>query len=142
MSIGEYAFCNCNFEHITIPRNVIQIGSCAFGGSGLIFIKIDGCIKYMGREVFSPCDSDSELKYIELGNSVEDLGEQTFRGCIRFEEITIPESIKHVGSDLFVGSGIKRIINKSSYFKEKYGNLPQYSDAKEEVSDVPYDFPF
>ena len=116
VSIGCNSFSNCSFQHIFIPENVKAIGNYAFCGGGLVSVIISGKIQFMGTSVFSPDDAGSNLSYIVLYEGIEDLGNLTFRGCSELKEIVIPSTVKHIGSNPFSESGIRVIINKSSYF--------------------------
>ncbi|MDD6022257.1 MAG: fibronectin type III domain-containing protein [Oscillospiraceae bacterium] len=74
--IGFGAFSNCQFEALTIPDSVIEIG--------------EFCFQY--------CD---KLKTVKLSNNIKALNDYTFAYCSSLESIKIPDSVERVGVMVF-----------------------------------------
>lgn len=116
VSIGDSAFCDCSFTEINVPKNVKSIGSEAFMGEGLKSITINGCIRYMGRRIFSPDDNGSRLEKVNLCDGILALGDLTFDCCYNLKEIVLPSTLLSIGDNPFANSGITNVINESDNF--------------------------
>ena len=112
-SIGDNAFCNCSsLISITIPVSVTSIGNSAFYNCSysLISIMVDEANEiYDSREGCNAIIETSTNKLI-LGcqntiipNSVTQIGEYAFSGCIAFSSFVIPEWITSIGYSVFSG---------------------------------------
>ena len=143
---------------LLIPDSVIAIGSEAFSDNTAISnIIVSHKLEYIGQRAFSGCrmmtgfNLPSTVKYIET---------EAFDGCYNaFKELTIPASIRHIGSHAFrncltlekvifsgpidkIGSGIFESCDKLSaivvpkecieQFREQ---LPFYSEIITEASE-------
>lgn len=76
-AISDGAFCNGDWEELTIPGNVLTIGKQAFA-------------------------ANSVLKTVYIQDGVETIGSKAFQKCSALEEIHIPASVTSFGED---GSG-------------------------------------
>ena len=112
-SIGNFAFYNCSsLISITIPVSVTSIGNSAFYNCSysLISIMVDEANEiYDSREGCNAIIETSTNKLI-LGcqntiipNSVTQIGEYAFSGCIAFSSFVIPEWITSIGYSAFSG---------------------------------------
>ena len=113
--IGSFAFNNCSsLDDINIPDSVIKIDSFAFYGCGITKITIPSGVTSIERSTFSHCGSlatvvfgkdcklqsigatafasCSNLKSIEIPNSVTSLGKNVFEGCTGLESIAVPST--------------------------------------------------
>lgn len=89
-----------NIAKLLIPDSVIAIGSEAFSDNIAIKnIIVSHKLEYIGQRAFSGCkmmtgfNLPSTVKYIET---------EAFDGCYNaFKELTIPASIRHIGSHAF-----------------------------------------
>ena len=85
---------------LLIPDTVIAIGSEAFSDNTAINeIIVSHKLEYIGQKAFSGCkmmtgfNLPSTVKYVET---------EAFDGCwIAFKELTIPASVRHIGSHAF-----------------------------------------
>ena len=126
LSIGEGAFQGCsNLRNIHIPNSVTSIGGDAFYNTadynnqlnGVVYIDAwavgykgdmsananiklkDGTIG-IADYVF---DEQEDLKVITIPNSVKNMGSYAFYGCSSLESITIPNGVTSIGSYAFSG---------------------------------------
>ena len=98
-NIPDFAFSSCPITNITIPENVIGIGSYAFCGCvGLTSIAIPENVQYIGSDAFNSCSS---LKTVTLPSNLTDLGLRTFQECHSLENIVIPPSVKSIYQGTF-----------------------------------------
>lgn len=91
--------CKTEKEAITIPSNITSICTDAFSECvNLTSIVIpDGMTKIGG---LSRC---RKLKTISIPNSVTEIKEQAFRGCISLKDIILPNSVTKIGRESFRG---------------------------------------
>ncbi len=120
-SIGRQAFSGLdNLTDVIMSNNVTSIGLSAFAGcTKLCNIKLSNNIVELGDGVFSQCDqlpienniqyadtyavgvTDSKLKNIELKDGTIYVGSKCFENMYYIENITLPNSIKIIGSYAF-----------------------------------------
>ena len=102
--INIYAFYGCNgLISITIPNSVTKIGGNALANcSSLTEVNFNaencaamGSGKY---PVFKDC---TNLKAVNIGNSVKSIPPYAFYGCRGLTSITIPNSVTKIGSEAF-----------------------------------------
>lgn len=104
-TIGENAFSsNSNLESVNLEActNLTTISEDAFlNAQGLTSIKIPENVVTIGANAFSGC---SALATVEiLGSSLETIGQSAFY-TTKFQEITLPSSIKTIGDQAFNAS--------------------------------------
>ena len=97
-SIGNRAFCYCDFATISIPESVTKIEDCAFGCSSLTSITIPEGVTSIGSEAFYRCGS---LASITIPESVTSIGESAFYNCRSLTAINIPEGVTSIGDYAF-----------------------------------------
>ena len=122
-SIGDYAFASCtNLATINIPASVVSIGSHTFSQCTSLPIidniryadtylveavdktlpsySIKEGTKWIGVEAFSLYQA-SNLKSIEIPNSVISIGENAFLYCTNLSSVTMGNSVTSIGSGAF-----------------------------------------
>ena len=129
--IGDYAFCNTNITSLTIPENVVRIGSHAFqncvnitsisipqainsiedstfyGCTALASMKLPNVITTIKDNAFANCSS---LQLDSLPTAITTLGANAFFGCASMASISIPASLKTIGENAFKGCvGISKV---------------------------------
>ncbi len=87
--IGEEAFASCRIEKVILPNGVHEIGRNAFAGSMLREIMIPDNVRNIREGLFQNCGA---LKRVELGTSVESVGDYVFDNCM-IDEIRLHSSI-------------------------------------------------
>ena len=126
--IGEEAFAGCKFENFTWPSGAKMINAKTFFEADISSITLPDTLTNIGRESFAY----SSLKSISIPETVSAVSEGSFRCCKRLDkvlledgvenlcdfafyeteqmkEISLPDSVKLIGSSCFVGSGISEI---------------------------------
>ena len=131
-SIGEYTFYMCSgLTSFVIPNGVASIGANAFGYcTGLTSVTIPKNVTTIGNNLFLGCTyltnvilesnsvvsatrtADTSLKSIfgeqvqtyVIAEGVTGIGSYAFYNCSNASSITIPESIRSVGSNAFSGT--------------------------------------
>ena len=94
-SIEVNAFRGSHLSEVKIT-NPLVINDYAFMSSFITSIHLVDGVK-LGRNIFA----GSNLKSIELPNSMIDLGQQTFRQAMQLENITLPETLQSIGNNCF-----------------------------------------
>lgn len=98
--IGDSAFRGTDFESLTVPENITEIGAGAFGGClSLREVIFPEAIESIGEWAFSGCTALSEIK---LPEGIESIGANAFSGCTALSEIRLPEGLKSIGDGCFV----------------------------------------
>ncbi len=123
IGIADYAYSNCAFSGATLelPEGLKYIGEGAFSGaSGLVQVIIGKDVVSLGDYAF---DDITTLSTVILGSlnedydntdpdtmlaesSLRDIGDYAFRDCTALTSITMPDSLEHVGTYAFTGSGL------------------------------------
>lgn len=109
MSIGDYAFSNCNnLQGIIIPDDATSIGNNAF----------QNC---------------SAMSTVKISNSVKNIGSSAFNGCSAIHEIFIPKSVKTINDNVFKGcTSLNTVImedKESELTLGSNGSSPLFADC-------------
>ena len=130
--IGDYAFCNCSADNVSIPNTISTVGNCAFMNcQKLTEITIPDSVTVIGQSVFSDCIS---LSRVLLSDSISVLTESMFRNCSNLEEITIPESINEYMGGVFAGcTSLKKLTILENFsdmtpYLEYLGDCPNCTE--------------
>ena len=111
-AIGEQAFLGCNgLTNVTIGTNVTSIASDAFSGcSSLTAIWVDthnsvysdedGVLLNQSQTILLTYPSGRAGGYT-IPNSVTNIADEAFAGCINLTNITIPNSVTSIGDNAF-----------------------------------------
>ncbi|MBE5810130.1 MAG: hypothetical protein E7318_04250 [Clostridiales bacterium] len=99
-TIGEYAFADTVFGHITLPDRVINLGRGAFQNCrSLVSIDLPDQLLIINPDCFMGCSS---LKGISFPASIQIFSTyQTFSGCTSLESITLPDIVTSLGYNTF-----------------------------------------
>lgn len=98
--------------NIVIPEEingwtVSSIGAFAFAGSDVFRIVLPDTVSFVEEYAFSNCKN---LTHVELQSydiwGVSEIGTGAFGGCTALKEITLPDTLEHIGSRAFAGSGL------------------------------------
>ena len=103
--IQTRAFKNCvRLSNIDMSRNVYKIGKLAFNSClDLSDADLEKCtkLKYIGESAYE----DSGLEQLILPESVEEIGNNCFKNCVRMEHVVLPRSLKKIGRAAFQNVG-------------------------------------
>ncbi len=108
-TIGESAFEGCNnLGSVTIAgtSRLESIGEYAFCGTGLLSFVMPNSVTSVGAHVFADCHG---LVSVTLSNQLEEISDVMFRYCENLTGISIPASVKSIGSNAFLYSGLTSI---------------------------------
>ena len=126
--IGAGTFANWKIDSLYIPINVIKVGPTPFTGCSYLntiviedgneILEFDEGIGfygsqlrnlYLGRNIRypegkSPFSRNKEgLSTLTIGNSVTEICESEFAGCVNLNQLFFPKSIKRIGKQAFYG---------------------------------------
>lgn len=109
--IKNEAFTGTALEEITIPDNVDTIGGEAFSNCrALTKVTFNDKLRVIGVSAFENCDYLSGA--ITIPEGVTTINERAFAGTT-IEEVTIPGTVKVMGSNLFQSCGLLHSITLS-----------------------------
>lgn len=111
-------------------KTVVSIGNAAFkGATGITEVVIPSSVKKIGYSAFENCTS---LSKVNLG-SIESISFDVFKGCTSLKSITIPKTLKDVGS----GSVFTNCSNLTSItFEEGITEIPAYLCATTGITEI------
>lgn len=121
--IGNSAFYNCtNLSNLKLPSNITTLGCQTFYGcdslteiyipktlqvldwpfsnSGVVTAEFEYGITTIPDDIFNGA---SKLKYVEIPETVTEIGSASFKKCTALETIKIPETVTEIGDGVFQG---------------------------------------
>lgn len=99
MTIGFQAFFYCrNLTLFEIPSSVININNGAFSFSGLRYIEIPETVTNLGTDIFDSCEY---LEEVVLPNNLKRIPKGMFFSCSNLTNITIPNGVTNIGENAF-----------------------------------------
>ena len=116
--IGDYAFCGTPIETLTLPEGVQYIGSGAFGSChSLKSVTIPTTLTSAGssyRPIFTGCTA---LTDVTFNNGITDIPDELLKNCAGVTKITIPSTVKTIGSGAFCDTGLSAVSLPSGLTK-------------------------
>gem|GEM_PF-3537564 len=108
-SIGAYAFSGCSsLVSLTIPDSVTSLGSSAFSDCmNLTSLALGNGITSISSETLDQCAS---LTSLSIGSGVKWIGDTAFSDCVKLDNVTIPDNVSSLGSKIFYGSGLTKVV--------------------------------
>ena len=117
--IGYRAFEYCeNLTSITLPESLEEIGDLSFIGCGFVNLEIPDSVTKAGVNCFTGCDN---LKSVKISKNLLTIPEYMFSQCPRLENINMPDSIKKIDDDAFMGCGVVNLQLPSNLEYIGYG---------------------
>ena len=129
-TIGEQAFYGCSvLTTVRLPQKIESVGFGAFAQCKTL-TKIDlGGLKVVADAMFERAES---LLEVNIGNSVERIGERAFRGSRNLESVTISKNVAYIGSAAFENTQWLS-KQKDEFFVVGKGVLLKYNGKSAEV---------
>lgn len=126
-SIGEYAFNKCrNLRTIMFPKSLVGLDFASFGScSSLQEAILPPSLTYIPYYCFSGC---GQLKKVSLPPTLKSIGEAAFSECISLTEFKIPAGVTSIGNNA-IPSAVKDVytytiqptsINQSTFYSNTY----------------------
>lgn len=108
-TIGDKAFFDCDsLTNLLIPKTVTSIGTAAFSECDLNYIEVEeGNVNYDSRDHCNALIETATNTLLAgscntiIPSSVSKIGEFSFSGCSKLNEITIPNSITQISNYAF-----------------------------------------
>lgn len=132
--IGNYAFSGEQWEKVTLPDSIREIGNGAFRNSEKIrSICMPANLVHIDSEAFSGCSALTEVKF---NNKLREIDYRAFSECISLKKITLPDSVTTVNTEAFercyklssikFGKKLSRVGEKAFYknYKLKTVHIP------------------
>lgn len=139
VSIGNEAFSYCTaLKTISLPETLQTLGKRAFSRSGLTEITLPESLNTVGEMVFNGCElltdatincatvpsqlfaESTSIKTVTLSNTVREIGEAAFKGCVSLSSVASTDSLVAVGQYAFEGcTSLAEIVFESTV--ENYG---------------------
>ena len=107
-ALGNNVFSNCtNLDSINIPDSIISVSATAFSNCYNLIVKENG-IGYVDKWVIS---FDNTVAIPEIKSNTVGIADSAFKGATKIRSLTIPASVKYIGTDSFVNcSNLTNII--------------------------------
>ena len=130
-TLGIYSFAFSKIETIDL-KNVTSIADGTFMASSICTIDISDKVTYLGAESFA----SSNIRNITLGHGITKIPDGCFNRTSFLKEITIPNTIKEIGSVSFSFSDIMKISFEEKSELEFIG-LSSFSKTSIYSIDIP-----
>lgn len=100
--IDSHAFFNCKYlTQIDLSNGLTSIGTYAFAVSGLTELKLPDGIKTIGSSAFESCE---KLQTVNFPNSITNIGKSAFRGCFDLTSANLSQTnITLIAQQMFSG---------------------------------------
>lgn len=100
VEIGDYAFTLCEkVTAVTLPEGLKVIGKNAFESNLFTRIVLPNTVNQMGDYAFAYCENLTEITLSRL----PEIPSCAFSGCGSLQSITVPDSVRAIGSSAFAG---------------------------------------
>ena len=105
--IPDRLFSECNkLKNVTIGEGVTAVGDSAFFKTAVEKIILPSTVIVVRSDAFREC---RQLREVILNDGLKTIAESAFKQTENLSEISIPDSVKHIGSGCFACSGIKSV---------------------------------
>lgn len=106
-AIPNELFSGCeNLKNVTIGEGITAVGGAAFFKTAVKKIILPSTVIVVRIDAFREC---KQLREVVLNDGLKTIAESAFKRTESLSEISIPDSVKHIGSGCFAGSGIKSV---------------------------------
>lgn len=105
--IPDKLFSECNkLKNVTIGEGITAVGDSAFSKTAVEKIILPSTVIVVRSDAFREC---RQLREVILNDGLKTIAESAFKQTENLSEISIPDSVKHIGSGCFACSGIKSV---------------------------------
>lgn len=118
-------------QHISLPSSVKIIEEGAFANNLVVTdIDLSACtdLQEIAPRAFSGCRSIDTLDLSNC-NKLETIGEKAFAGCKGLRDLKFPSSVREIGSQAFMNTGLTEIdlsmINLKKFDSQIFKSCPQ-----------------
>lgn len=94
------------FNQVKFTDKLQDVDAYAFSNTQITELDIPGSVKSIGIGAFSLCD---RLEKVRLNEGVESLDSRCFSSCGRLYDISLPDSLRAIGSQVIVAWNAERI---------------------------------
>lgn len=102
---GLFAEC-IKLKNVTINEGITAVGDSAFSKTAVEKIILPSTVIVVRSDAFREC---RQLREVILNDGLKTIAESAFKQTENLSEISIPDSVKHIGSGCFACSGIKSV---------------------------------
>lgn len=127
--LPPYSLFSTNIRNLTLPASLAKIGEAAFAETPLSAVSIPSGVNYIGARAFYKCTS---LKTADLSaTAISCIPEQCFYGCTSLTNAMLPASVRVVGKQAFMQSGITAVNlpNTSQIGDYAFAEMPALSQV-------------
>lgn len=105
--IPDRLFSECNkLKNVTIGEGITTVGDSAFFKTAVEKIILPSTVIVVESDAFREC---KQFRKVILNDGLKAIAESAFKQTENLFEISIPDSVKHIGSGCFACSGIKSV---------------------------------
>lgn len=106
-AIPNELFSGCeHLKNVTIGEGITAVGGAAFFKTAVEKIILPSTVIVVRIDAFREC---KQLREVVLNDGLKTIAESAFKRTESLSEISIPDSVKHIGSGCFACSGIKSV---------------------------------
>lgn len=106
-AIPNGLFLGCkNLKNVIIGEDITAVGDSAFFKTAVEKIILPSTVIVVRSDAFREC---KQLREVILNDGLKTIAESAFKQTENLSEISIPDSVKHIGSGCFACSGIKSV---------------------------------
>lgn len=102
---GLFSKCK-NLKNVTIGEGITAVGDASFFNTAVEKIILPSTVIVVRTEAFRDC---RQLREVVLNDGLKTIAESAFKRTENLSEISIPDSVKHIGSGCFACSSIKNV---------------------------------
>lgn len=109
-TVGDRTFYNCkNLLYINLPDSITTVGDRTFYNCDKLQTEIyNGNLRYFGNILLGV--TDKNVTSVSLKPTTTEIHSDAFSGCTNLSDITLPQSVKRIGSYAFYNSGLTNIV--------------------------------
>lgn len=105
--LPPYFLISTHIKRVSLPYNTTEIGTGAFAGSDVESVVLPAGLQGIGDYAFYECGALKDLNIQETG--VRLIGKQSFFNCRSLVDVLLPATLRSVGDECFMKSGVKSL---------------------------------